>query len=75
MGNALGQAGSAYTSIIGGVMPMADKVNVKVVLSDKEKENLHYNLKTAIFRDLKEKDLISDMQLKDLLDKAPKFLN
>ena len=71
MGSALRQAGSAYTSI-GGVMPMG-KVNI--VLSDKEKENLHYNLKAAIFRDLKEKDLISDMQLKDLLDKAPKFLN
>ena len=74
MSRALGQAGSAYTSN-GGVIMSIGKDKVNVILSDKEKENLHNNLKAAIFRDLKEKHLISDMQLKDLLDKAPKFLN
>ena len=48
MGSALRQAGSAYTSI-GGVMPMG-KVNI--VLSDKEKENLHNSLKSSVYKEL-----------------------
>ena len=74
MGSALGQAGSAYTSI-GGVMPMADKVNVKVILSDKEKDNLNNSLKSAVYKELHRKDLITDRELRALLEKAPKFLN
>lgn len=71
MGSALRQAGSAYTSI-GGVMPMG-KVNI--VLSDKEKDNLHNSLKVSIYKELNKKSLISDRELRLLLEKAPKFLN
>ena len=71
MGSALRQADSAYTSI-GGVMPMG-KVNI--VLSDKEKDNLHNSLKVSIYKDLNKKSLISDRELRLLLEKAPKFLN
>lgn len=72
MGSALRQPDSAYTSIIGGVMPMG-KVNI--VLSDKEKDNLHNSLKVSIYKDLNKKSLISDRELRLLLEKAPKFLN
>ena len=71
MGSALRQAGSAYTSI-GGVMPMG-KVNI--VLSDREKENLHNSLKVSIYKELNKKELITDRELRLLLEKAPKFLN
>lgn len=71
MGSALRQADSAYTSI-GGVMPMG-KVNI--VLSDREKENLHNSLKISIYKELNKKSLISDRELRVLLEKAPKFLN
>ncbi len=71
MGSALRQADSAYTSI-GGVMPMG-KVNI--VLSDREKENLHNSLKVSIYKELNKKSLISDRELRVLLEKAPKFLN
>ena len=71
MGSALRQAGSAYTSI-GGVMTMG-KVNI--VLSDKEKDNLHNSLKVSIYKELNKKSLISDRELRLLLEKAPKFLN
>ena len=71
MGSALRQADSAYTSI-GGVMPMG-KVNI--VLSDKEKDNLHNSLKVSIYKELNKKSLISDRELRLLLEKAPKFLN
>ena len=73
MGSALRQADSAYTSIIGGVMPMGNKVNV--VLSDKEKENLHNSLKSSVYKELYKKSLITDRELRALLEKAPKFLN
>ena len=72
MGSALRQADSAYTSIIGGVMPMG-KVNI--VLSDKEKENLHNSLKSSVYKELYKKSLITDRELRALLEKAPKFLN
>ena len=72
MGSALRQPDSAYTSI-GDVMPMGNKVNV--VLSDREKENLHNSLKISIYKDLNKKSLISDRELRLLLEKAPKFLN
>lgn len=72
MGSALRQADSAYTSI-GGVMPMSGKVNI--VLSDKEKDNLHNSLKVSIYKELNKKSLISDRELRLLLEKAPKFLN
>ncbi len=72
MGSALRQPYNAYTSI-GGVMPMGNKVNV--VLSDKEKENLNYSLKVSIYKDLNKKSLITDRELRLLLEKAPKFLN
>ena len=71
MGSALRQAGSAYTSI-GDVMPMG-KVNI--VLSDKEKENLHNSLKSSVYKELYKKSLITDRELRALLEKAPKFLN
>lgn len=72
MGSALRQPYNAYTSI-GGVMPMGNKVNV--VLSDKEKDNLHNSLKISIYKELNKKSLISDRELGLLLEKAPKFLN
>lgn len=72
MGSALRQADSAYTST-GGVMPMGNKVNV--VLSDKEKENLNNSLKSSVYRELYKKSLITDRELRALLEKAPKFLN
>ena len=72
MGSALRQADSAYTSI-GGVMPMGNKVNI--VLSNKEKDNLHNCLKISIYKELNKKSLISDRELRLLLEKAPKFLN
>ena len=72
MGSALRQPYNAYTSI-GGVMPMGNKVNI--VLSDKEKDNLHNSLKVSIYKDLNKKSLISDRELRVLLEKAPKFLN
>ena len=72
MGSALRQPDSAYTSI-GGVMPMSGKVNI--VLSDKEKDNLHNSLKVSIYKELNKKSLISDRELRLLLEKAPKFLN
>ena len=72
MGSALRQAGSAYTSI-GGVLPMGNKVNI--VLSDREKENLHNSLKVSIYKELNKKSLISDRELRLLLENAPKFLN
>lgn len=72
MGSALRQPDSAYTSI-GGVMPMGNKVNV--VLSDKEKENLHNSLKSSVYKELYKKSLITDRELRLLLEKAPKFLN
>ena len=71
MGSALRQPYNAYTSI-GGVMPMG-KVNI--VLSDKEKDNLHNSLKVSIYKELNKKSLISDRELRLLLEKAPKFLN
>ena len=71
MGSALRQPYNAYTSI-GGVMPMG-KVNI--VLSDKEKDNLHNSLKVSIYKELNKKDLITDRELRLLLEKAPKFLN
>ena len=72
MGSALRQPDSAYTSI-GGVLPMGNKVNI--VLSDREKENLHNSLKVSIYKELNKKDLITDRELRLLLEKAPKFLN
>lgn len=72
MGSALRQPYNAYTSI-GGVMPMGSKVSI--VLSDKEKENLNYSLKVSIYKDLNKKSLITDRELRLLLEKAPKFLN
>ncbi len=72
MGSALRQPDSAYTSI-GGVMPMGNKVNV--VLSDKEKENLNHSLKSSVYKELYKKSLITDRELRLLLEKAPKFLN
>ncbi len=72
IGSALRQPDSAYTSI-GGVMPMGNKVNV--VLSDREKENLHNSLKVSIYKELNKKELITDRELRLLLEKAPKFLN
>ena len=72
MGSALRQPYNAYTSI-GGVMPMGNKVNI--VLSDREKENLHNSLKISIYKELNKKSLISDRELRLLLEKAPKFLN
>ena len=71
MGSALRQPYNAYTSI-GGVMPMG-KVNI--VLSDKEKENLHNSLKSSVYKELYKKALITDRELRLLLEKAPKFLN
>ncbi len=72
MGSALRQPVVAYT-FIGGVMPMGN--NVDIVLSNKEKENLHNSLKTSIYKELNKKDLITDGELRVLLEKAPKFLN
>ena len=72
MGSALRQPYNAYTSI-GGVMPMGNKVNI--VLSDREKDNLHNSLKISIYKELNKKSLISDRELRLLLEKAPKFLN
>ncbi|MBQ9096897.1 MAG: hypothetical protein IJY55_00695 [Clostridia bacterium] len=72
MGSALRQPYNAYTSI-GGVMPMGNKVNV--VLSDKEKENLNHSLKSSVYKELYRKSLITDRELRLLLEKAPKFLN
>ena len=72
MFGALRQPDSAYTSI-GGVMPMGNKVNI--VLSDKEKDNLHNSLKVSIYKELNKKALITDRELRLLLEKAPKFLN
>lgn len=72
MGSALRQPYNAYTSI-GGVMPMGNKVNV--VLSDREKENLHNSLKSSVYKELYKKSLITDRELRLLLEKAPKFLN
>ena len=72
MSGALRQPDSAYTSI-GGVMPMGNKVNI--VLSDREKENLHNSLKSSVYKELYKKSLITDRELRLLLEKAPKFLN
>ena len=72
MGSALRQPYNAYTSI-GGVMTMGNKVNV--VLSDKEKENLNHSLKSSVYKELYRKSLITDRELRLLLEKAPKFLN
>lgn len=72
MSGALRQPDSAYTSI-GGVMPMGNKVNV--ILSDKEKENLNNSLKSSVYKELYKKSLITDRELRALLEKAPKFLN
>lgn len=72
MGSALRQPDSAYTSI-GGVLPMGNKVNI--VLSDREKENLHNSLKSSVYKELYKKSLITDRELRALLEKAPKFLN
>ena len=72
MSGALRQPDSAYTSI-GGVMPMGNKVNI--VLSDREKENLHNSLKSSVYKELYKKSLITDRELRALLEKAPKFLN
>ena len=72
MGSALRQPDSAYTSI-GGVLPMGNKVNI--VLSDREKENLHSSLKSSVYKELYKKSLITDRELRALLEKAPKFLN
>ena len=72
MGSALRQPDSAYTSI-GGVLPMGNKVNI--VLSDREKENLHNSLKSSVYKELYKKSLITDRELRLLLEKAPKFLN
>lgn len=72
MGSALRQPYNAYTSI-GGVMPMGNKVNI--VLSDREKDNLHNSLKSSVYKELYKKSLITDRELRLLLEKAPKFLN
>ena len=69
MGSALRQPYNAYTSI-GGVMPMG-KVNI--VLSDKEKENLHNSLKSSVYKELYKKSLISDRELRLLLEKRRNF--
>lgn len=71
MGSALRQPYNAYTSS-GGVMPMG-KVNI--VLSDREKENLKYSLKSSVYKELYKKSLITDRELRLLLEKASKFLN
>lgn len=72
MGVALRQADTSYP-YSGDVMLMGNNFNI--VLSDREKENLHNSLKVSIYKELNKKSLISDRELRLLLEKAPKFLN
>ena len=72
LGVALRQADTSYP-YSGDVMLMGNNFNI--VLSDREKENLHNSLKVSIYKELNKKSLISDRELRLLLEKAPKFLN
>ena len=73
----IANSGGPIGNVAAGLMYViiAIKRNNTSAKRDKEKENLHNSLKSSVYKELYKKSLITDRELRLLLEKAPKFLN